>query len=106
MKTRNGSSSTAVLPAPQRRNRFEQDTSTSTLIAGQNPEVVLADKAYDLRQNREAIHYDWHLHKQRNVVERCFGRIKQYRRVATRYDKKATNYLRFVWLASIAMMLA
>jgi transposase len=40
------------------------------------------------------------------VVERYFARIKQHRRVATRYDKKAANFLGFVWVASIAIMLA
>jgi transposase len=40
------------------------------------------------------------------VVERSFARIKQYRRVATRYDQKAANFLGFVWVASIAIMLA
>ena len=39
-------------------------------------------------------------------VERFFARIKQHRRVATRYDKKARNFLGFVWVASIAIMLA
>lgn len=44
--------------------------------------------------------------KERNVAERYFARVKQYRRTATRYDKKATNYLGFVWVASLAVMLA
>jgi transposase len=41
-----------------------------------------------------------------STLHRFFARIKQYRRVATRYDKKAQNFLGFVWLASIAIMLA
>jgi transposase len=95
------------------------------LIAGLKTEAVLADKGYDSDANRTAIRaqgaepcipprsnrkavipYDRHLYKERNVVERFFGRIKQYRRVATRFDKKAANYLGFVWLASIGIMLA
>jgi len=95
------------------------------LIGGQKTDAVLADKGYDSDANRVAIRaqgaepcipprsnrkavirYDRHLYKERNVVERFFGRIKQYRRVATRFDKKAANYLGFVWLASIAIMLA
>ena len=86
---------------------------------------MLADKGYDSDANRAAIRrrgpsrasrrgrterrrstYDRHLYQERNVVERFFGRIKQYRRVATRYDKKAANFLGFVWVASIAIMLA
>ena len=40
------------------------------------------------------------LYRARNIVERFFDRIKQCRRVATRYDKFAANYLAFVQLAS------
>ena len=95
------------------------------LIAGLEADAVLADKGYDSDANRAAIRaagaepcipprrnrttaveYDRHLYKERNVVERYFARVKQYRRVATRYDKKAANFLGFVWLASIAIMLA
>lgn len=95
------------------------------LIAGLKTEVVIADKGYDSDANRRAIRaqgaqpcipprrnrhqpeaYDEHLYKERNVVERFFGWIKGYRRVATRYDKRARNYLGFVWLASIQFMLA
>jgi transposase len=46
------------------------------------------------------------LYRERNGVERFFGRVKQYRRVATRYDKTAANFLGFVWVASLAIMLA
>mgnify|MGYP006184869885 CR=1 FL=1 len=40
-----------------------------------------------------------------NRIERFFNRIKQCRRVATRYDKLAANYLAFVQLASIRLWL-
>lgn len=95
------------------------------LIAGVKTEAVLADKGYDSDANRAAIRrrgaapciparrnrkepiaYDRHLYRERNVIERFFGRVKQYRRVATRFDKKAENYLGFVWLAAINIMLA
>ena len=95
------------------------------LIAGTGAEAVLADKGYDSDANRAAIRaagaepcipprknrkaavaYDRHLYRERNVVERYFARVKQYRRVATPYDKRAANYLGFVWLASIAILLA
>jgi transposase len=39
-------------------------------------------------------------------VERFFASIKQGLRVATRYDKKAKNFLGFVWVAAIGVMLA
>lgn len=95
------------------------------LIAGVEARAVLADKGYDSDANRAAIRaagadpcipprknrtqpieYDRFLYKERNVVERYFARVKQYRRVATRYDKKAANFLGFVWVASLAIMLA
>jgi transposase len=41
----------------------------------------------------------------RNLVERFFNKIKRCRRVATRYDKLAANYLAFVQLASIRLWL-
>lgn len=94
------------------------------LIAGVQTGAVLADKGYDSDANRVAIRavgaapcipprknrvdpieYDRHLYQERNVVERYFARVKQYRRVATRYDKKAANFLGFVWVASIAIVM-
>jgi transposase len=47
-----------------------------------------------------------YLYRARNQVERFSNRIKQCRRVATRYDKLAANYLAFVQLASIRLWLA
>ncbi len=46
-----------------------------------------------------------YLYRARNQVERFFNRIKQCRRVATRYDRLAANYLAFVQLASIRLWL-
>jgi transposase len=46
-----------------------------------------------------------YLYRARNRVERFFNRIKQCRRVATRHDKLAANYLTFVQLASIRLWL-
>ena len=90
------------------------------LIAGYAFESVIADAAYDSdafradivaqggvavvrpRRNRvEDRPYDKDLYKLRNVIERFFHRFKQYRRVATRYDKYATRYLGFVYFAAI-----
>ena len=42
---------------------------------------------------------------QRNVVERCIVRLKQWRRVATRYEKRAINYQAFATLAAIMIWL-
>ena len=45
------------------------------------------------------------LYRERNLVERFFNKIKHCRRVATRYDKLAANYLAFVKLACIRLWL-
>ncbi len=45
--------------------------------------------------------YDKALYRNRNQIERFFGRIKRCRRVATRYEKKPTNYAGFIWLAAL-----
>ena len=81
---------------------------------------MIGDKAYDSDAFREAIvsaggvavipprksrtdprPYDEDLYKRRNIIERFFHRLKQYRRVATRYDKLAVRYLGFVQFAAI-----
>ena len=48
---------------------------------------------------------DRHLYRERNLCERFWSKIKQYRRVATRYEKKAANYLAFVKMAAMMVML-
>uniref|UniRef100_UPI00359309C3 transposase n=1 Tax=Thiocapsa sp. TaxID=2024551 RepID=UPI00359309C3 len=48
---------------------------------------------------------DWRTYRERNVVERLVGRLKEHRRLATRYDKLASSYLAFVHLAAILMWL-
>ena len=87
-------------------------------------EALIADKAYDSdkfvawlnNRGTEAVipsrrnklkkrEIDKNLYKDRNKVERFFNRIKHFRRVATRYDKTARNYLSFVYLASIRVLL-
>ncbi len=50
--------------------------------------------------------FDRERYRARNVVERCFNRLKQWRAVATRYDKRAANYLAGVVLASLLLWLA
>jgi transposase len=84
--------------------------------------MLLADRAYDAdwirafingawanippRSNRrELICFSPYLYRARNLVERFFNKIKQCRRVATRYDKLAANYLAFIQLASIRLWL-
>ncbi|EXL01256.1 transposase [Aquamicrobium defluvii] len=49
--------------------------------------------------------YDAELCKERNRIERFFSKLKQFRRVATRYDKLLVNFIGFVKLAAIAIWL-
>jgi transposase len=46
------------------------------------------------------VHY-----RQRNVVERCVNRLKQWRGIATRFEKRAANYLAAVVIASLLLWL-
>ena len=54
---------------------------------------------------KEPICFSPYLYRARNLVERFFNKIKHCRRVATRYDKLAANYLAFIHLASIRLWL-
>jgi transposase len=77
----------------------------AALIEGLPAEVVMADTAYDADHLRQAIAVipsnpsralkyplDKHLYAQRHLVECCFSKLKQFRRVATRFEKTARNY--------------
>jgi transposase len=55
-------------------------------------------------QPRQA-HFDRTAYRGRNRVERCVGRLKQFRRIATRYDKRAVNYLAWATLAAALIWL-
>lgn len=73
---------------------------------------LIADKAYDtnpfrqllaeqgtdavipsIARRKPQILYDVLVYRQRNLIERMFGRLKDFRRIATRYDKLARNFL-------------
>ena len=94
------------------------------LIEGLPTDVFIADAAYDADPLREAIAekdaiavipnnpsrakkhpFDRHLYAQRHLIECCFSRLKQFRRVATRYEKTARNYLAVVTLAATRLWL-
>jgi transposase len=49
--------------------------------------------------------FDKAAYRQHNLIERCFNRLKQFRRVATRYEKQAENYLAMLTVASIVLWL-
>ena len=96
----------------------------AALIDGLPAKIVMADTAYDADHFRQAINdkhaiavipsnpsrtkkypLDKHLYAQRHLVECCFSRLKQFRRVATRFEKTARNYLAVVTLAAIVLWL-
>jgi transposase len=49
--------------------------------------------------------FDGEAYRRRNVVERCVNRLKQWRAIATRYEKRAVNYRAMVVIASLMMWL-
>lgn len=65
-----------------------------TVIPRKSNEKMASDRRAQL--DRDA-------YRNRNVVERCFGRLKECRRIATRYDKTARNYLAIVKLGCIRL---
>jgi len=86
--------------------------------------VILADKAYDSDKILQHISScgavsnipptatrkvqrdcDYHLYKERHLVECFFGKLKNFRRIATRYDKNSASFLAFVYLASVCILL-
>jgi transposase len=100
-------------------------TQASALIAGFHVPQVIADKAYDsnafiacieaagsqpvippLKTRRVPRAYDRHSYRERHLIECLFNRLKQFRRIATRYEKLSRNFLSilnlgitYIWLA-------
>jgi transposase len=100
-------------------------TQAHALIEGIANAAVLGDKGYDAqhfidrieqqnctpvipsRSNRKnPRNYDEELYKERNLVERFFRKLKNYRRIFSRFDKKAANYLAFITFAATLILLA
>lgn len=86
--------------------------------------IVIADKGYDADRIRALIRaqgaipnipntsnrkkrFRWSkaLYRHRNQVERFFNKLKQFRRIATRYEKRAANYLAMITLGMILLWL-
>lgn len=91
-------------------------------MLGDRIEALLADRGYDADAIREEIAkagveaviptksnrrspvpHDRYKYRWRNLVERLFNKLKNWRRIATRYDKTKESYLGFVALASIKL---
>ena len=95
------------------------------LLADTQANAVIADKAYDAQARviepllkagkavvipprstrKEQRDYDRHLYKARHLIENFFARLKQYRCIATRYDKTARNFLGAIHLVAAVVWL-
>lgn len=90
-------------------------TQAHQLIEGITTQAVIADKAFDanalisaiaqlgakavippMAHRRDQRSYDRHQYKHRNLIERYFCRLKEFRRIATRYDKLAARFSSFI----------
>lgn len=99
-------------------------TQAIPLMVGINADACLADKAYDAdrfveelnsrgikivippKANRKTPRQcDFHHYKERHVIECLFGKLKYYRRIATRYEKKAINFMGMVALSCVLIWL-
>jgi len=103
-------------------NSADISAAPGLLAARSAPRRLIADKGYDansLRRTLEAqqteavipsttsrkrpIPYDRHAYRQRNRIERAFCSLKDFRRIATRYDKLARNFLAAVEIAAVIL---
>ena len=94
----------------------------SVLPALPSAKVLIADKGYDSdwfsqaltnlgiepcipgRTGRnEPVEYDEQVYRQRNIIERMFGRLKDWRRIATRYDRCAHTFMSAICIAAIVI---
>ena len=99
-------------------------TSAPALLVGMKAKAVIADKGYDSRALRDlirskrmrvvipskanrkrAIRYDKEIYKQRNLVERCFNKLKHFRRIAVRYDRLDCHFMAALQLAATMIWL-
>jgi transposase len=95
------------------------------LLADTPAATVIADKAYDAEERviaplhnagknvvippkrfrKQPRDYDKHLYQARHLIEQFFNKLKQYRSIATRYDKTACNFLGAIYLAAAIVWL-
>jgi transposase len=106
---------------PGQRNDITQ---APQLLAGFVNTIVIADKGYDANalieqletQNCQAVipprsnrktprEYDEHLYKERHLIECFFNKIKHFRRVFSRFDKRASSFMGFLAYASFVLWL-
>jgi transposase len=115
---------TLLLSAGQEADVSHAQALLDKVPAGAEVKAVIADKGYDskavvaaveargaeaviptLSNRKEQRTIDTDRYKDRNLGERFWSKVKQFRRVATRYEKTARNFLAFVHVASIMVLL-
>ncbi|MDR6790314.1 hypothetical protein J2Y58_003694 [Sphingomonas sp. BE138] len=90
----------ARLTFPSVKNRLLRDwLLRCDTLAKADVEAVIPGKS----NRRTPIPHDRAKYRWRNLIERLFSKLKNWRRVATRYDKMAVSYLGFVTLASVKL---
>jgi transposase len=99
--------------------QVHESRAAETMLEGVEADAVLADKAYDSnairatikaagmkavipsnRARKKIIRHNKLLYRERNRIERCFNKLKHFRRLATRYDRRAVHFLGFLCLAA------
>jgi transposase len=108
---------------PTDRGQVHDITQAEALLAEIEPQALIADKGYDADGFIEALSVrpiapvippkanrrvsrpcNFALYAERNLVERFFNALKQFRAIATRYEKTARNFLAGIHLASLAWL--
>lgn len=109
-----------ILTGGERNDITQAQALVNDLVA----DYVIADKGYDAapfvmklkernmevvipsrRNRKEQREIDTHLYKERHLIENQIGKLKHFRRVFSRFDKLAKNYLSFIYLASTVVWL-
>ena len=99
-------------------------TQAEALLAGRQAQYGIMDKAYDAdkvlkklelqgiipvippKSNRKNPRdYDRHVYKERHLIECLIGKLKQFRRVFSRFDKTAVNFMNFIRFAATLIWL-
>jgi transposase len=99
--------------------QVHESRTAEVMLDGVEGDAVIADKAYDsnalrqiiadagmlavipsTRSRKIAIPHDVALYRERNRIERCFNKLKHFRRFATRFDRRAVHFLAFIHIAS------
>ena len=99
--------------------QVHESRTAEAMLEGLESDAVIADKAYDSnairaavkaarmkavipsnRSRKRRIRHDKVLYRERNRIERCFNKLKHFRRLATRYDRRAVHFLACLSLAA------